>query len=169
MTLPQGLDAKTFSMMQTGEPYSVYRKTTLGKVVVNVLSPFSNQKEELLLTGNPRTDSSAKVEIWSEMADVFFKRMNTIHFSAGRVIKVDVAPKQVVAEVKAIEQYSDEELREVVNQRYASLQKTVSGVETASTLYRMIELAREMEKSEKIIKVMESKLAAVQQGVQTPD
>lgn len=153
-------DPRVFSSMQSNTPYATYRKTILGKVYVTVLSPFTNKPEGVLLEGEPKTDERAMVDVWSEMQDLYFKRQNKKHFQEGTIIKVQREVKEEFPHT--IEQYSDDELKEVLNYRYASLVKTINDINTVPVLIRMTELAREGEKSEKIIRAIEARLSEVQ-------
>jgi hypothetical protein len=154
-----GFDPRVFASMQSASPYASYRKTILGKVYVMVLNPFTNKPEGILLEGEPKEDDKAVIDVWSEMEDLYFKRQNRKHFQEGTIIKVQREEKP---EVHTIEQYSDEELKEVINYRYITLNKTLNEITTAPVLMRMLDLAREMEKSERIVKAIEARLSAVQ-------
>jgi hypothetical protein len=154
-------DPEFYAAMQTGSPYSIYRKTTPSKVVVGILSPFDNKPEILLLFGDPKKDTTARISLWSEMEDVYFKRYNKRHLEMGVVIPFETV-KVEVPEKKAIEQFSDEELKDVINSPYAKLAKTVADIRTPAVIMRMLELSREMEKSEKIVNVFEAKLSELQ-------
>lgn len=169
--MPEQYDPQVFSAMQADEPFSTYRKTILGKVFVQVLDPFSHIPQGLLLSGVKGTDTE-KVDMWSVQEDLFFRRMNKKHLETGMVIKVPKAkPTEVpVVEVKKLEQYSDEELRALVDhdsKHFIALQKTLANITSEAVAYRMLELAKELEKSEKIIKAIETKLAELQ--AHTPD
>jgi hypothetical protein len=152
-------DPRVFASMQSGAPYATYRKTILGKVYVTVLSPFTNKPEGILLEGEPKEDSRAIIDVWSEMEDLYFKRQNKKHFQEGTIIRVEREPVQ---ELHTIEQYSDNELKEVINYRYITFNKTLNEITTAPVLMRMLDLSREMEKSERIVKAIEARLSAIQ-------
>jgi hypothetical protein len=153
-------DPQTYANMQTGKPYASYRKTILGKVYVNVLDPFNNQPTGFIIAGRPDSEE-AIYDVFSEMEDVYFKRSNRKHFDMGELIKFERPTVEVVKE-KTIEQYSDEELKEVINFPYMKLRKYIDGTEVEAVLFRMIDLAREMEKSEKIIRLLEGRLSEIQ-------
>lgn len=156
------LDARTISAMQGGSPFASYRKTIVGKVYVTVLNPFTGVPEGLVLFGDSN-NVDAVVDVWTEKEDLFFKRMNRRHFEVGNIIPF-TKPVDKPAE-KTIEQFSDDELRTVVNQRFYSLQKTLQEVKTEAVLLRMLDIARQEEKSEKIITIITSRLSDVQGGV----
>lgn len=156
--MPNTFDPRTFSQMQAGMPYASYKKTILGKVFVNVLDPFSGNPVGLLLEGTKGTDTEV-IDVWNEVEDLFFRRSNKKALETGTVIKIKREEK---VEPKTIEQYSDDELKEVINQRYAAFQKSLSAITSEAVLYRMQLLAEEMDKSERFIGSIKAKLADVQ-------
>lgn len=157
---------EVFSAMQTGKPYKTYRKTILGKVSVTLLDPFTDQPIGMLLKGNPKTDETAMIDIWTEREDMFFKRMNKRHFEIGNLL--EIVRKEEVAE-RGIESYSDEELAAVLKTPFLSLQSTINKVESEAVMLRIVDLAREMEKSDKIMKVLESRLSELQSVTPYPE
>lgn len=154
------LDARMVSAMQSGTPFSSYKKTILGKVYVTVLNSFSGIPEGLILQGE-ENDETVKVDLWSEREDVFFKRMNRKQFETGNIIPA-ARPAEVVEEPKTIEQYNDDEMRTIVNMNYLKLQKLLATVTSEAVVLRMINIARAEEKSEKIINAFTAKLSEIQ-------
>ena len=153
-------DSFVFSAMQTGIPFKSYRKTILGKVYVTVLNPFSNQPEGLLLEGDA-ADQKSVIDVWTEKDDIFFRRMNKVHFDEGAIIEFKKDTNAVPE--RTIEAFTDEELKGVINQKYLALLATLNKTDKEAVLYRMLTIAQSMEKSEKIIKIIESRLAEVQE------
>jgi hypothetical protein len=154
-----GFDTRVWASMQSGTPFNSYRKTILGKVAITILSPFTLKPEGILLEGEPKTDERATIDVWSEMEDLYLKRQNKKHFAEGTIIKVT---REEVPETHTIEQYSDAEILEVLKYKPVSFFKTLEEIKTAPVLMRMAELAREAEKSEKMIQAIETRLSAVQ-------
>jgi hypothetical protein len=154
-------DPEIYAAMQKEDPYKTYRKTVPAKVVVGIISPFDQKPEMVLLFGDPKKDRNAKIDLWSEMEDVYFKRYNKRQLERGVLIPVE-ATKLDLPTKRTIEQFSDDELREVINKPYAQLAKTVADIKTPAVVMRMLELSREMEKSERIVKVFEAKLSELQ-------
>lgn len=152
------LDTKTFSMMQTERPFTSYKKTTLGKVFVTVLNPFTQMPEGLMLEGNFGTESEI-VDTWSEKEDIFFRRMNMAHLKSGAVIKF---VREEKPEEKRIEQYSDAELKELLSLRYLAFSNVLSEVNTEVVLQRLLAIAKQADKSIKYISAIESRLSDVQ-------
>lgn len=153
------LNSAIFSAMQTGKPYATYTKTTLGKVYVTILSPFTSKPEGLLLYGSKKDDETCSVDIWSEMEDVFFKRQNRRLLENGNIVKITKSEKELE---HTIEQYSDSELKEVLSLRFLPFQKILSDIKSEAVLYRLLEFSRELEKSEKFVKAIELKLSEIQ-------
>ncbi len=151
-----------FSAMQTGKPYKSYRKTILGKVYVTILNPFNNEPEGVILEGEPTRSPTAIIDMWSEVDDLFFRRMNKNHFETGVIIPFE--RPDVVEDTHIIEQAGDSELRTIINSKFLSLQSSLNQIKTEAVLYRMIMLATEMEKSEKIITAIKARLAEIQAG-----
>jgi len=152
-------DPEVFSAMQTGDPVATYQKTILAKVSILVLNPFTGAPEELLLYGKPGEEESI-IRTWSVAEDVFFKRMNKRHFTSGVIIKKEST--QVVEETTSLEQSSDEDLLKVVNSKFYALQSVLNKTESEALVNRILTIAREQEKSEKIIKAIETRLAEIQ-------
>jgi hypothetical protein len=153
------MDSEIFNSMQSGTPFATYRKTIPAKVYVTVLNPFNQKAEGIILYGNPKEDETARIDIWNEALDLSFRRLNKKHFDEGTLIKII---KEVPVEKHNIEQYSDSELLETLSYKYYSLTKVVNDIKTVPVLLRMIEIAREEEKSEKIIKMIEARLSKLQ-------
>jgi hypothetical protein len=154
------LDSSTFSLMQTGEPYKSYIKTILAKVYVTVLNPFSNEPEGRILSGNPRAkDENSIIDTWNEKEDVFFKRMNKRHLESGTVIVYRRLPE--VVEVSPNE-VTDEEITTLLNSKFLALQNKVNKMTSVAPVFRVLTIAKELEKSEKIIKFLEGKISELQ-------
>lgn len=158
----QGItDNDVYSAMQTGTPYRSYIKTILGQVYVTYLNPFTDKPEGRILKGNPRQhDRNSIIEIWNEKEDVFFKRLNTRHFDTGTIIEYK-KPENVEESVSP-NQITDDEIVELLGQKFLALQNKINKMTSIAPVYRILELAKEHEKSDKIIKFIETKLSALQ-------
>jgi len=150
---------ETFSNMQTGKPYKSYKKTILAKIYVQLLDPFSETPVGLILETNPKFPGRDIVDVWSEKEDVFFKRANKRQFDQGNIIP-HTRP-EIVNEEPKIESYSDEKLTEIVNSKFLTLQSILNKVETEAVLFRMITIAKEQEKSVKIVGAIEARLSEI--------
>jgi|WetSurSiteA1Bulk_404760.scaffolds.fasta_scaffold11461_3 hypothetical protein len=148
-----------YAAMQAGTPYATYKKTTLGKVFVSVLDPFSGNPVGIILEGE-KGDEKEMIDVWNETEDVFFKKMNRLQFDQGYIIPCIRESKETP---KPLEQYSDTELKELLSMKYFAFQKLLSEITTTAVAQRLLDLAREMEKSEKITLAIETKLSELQQ------
>lgn len=150
-----------FSAMSGGEPFRTYKKQILGKVYVTVWDVFTNAPVGMILEGDPRkNDQTTLIDVWSEKEDVFFRRMNKRSFDLG-VLREHSRPKDEVRE-RTIEEFSDEELTAIINKPFLALQNALNKTESVAVLYRISTLASELEKSEKVIRAIESRLSEVQ-------
>lgn len=160
------LDLAVFTAMNGNDPVAAYRKTTLGKVFVTVLNMFSQEPEALLLYGEPNVSNpDSIVYMYSIPEDVFFRRQNRRHFQDGTIIPVAIAKKeevQPVAEDLPLEQSSDEQLRQLVNSKFKALEAALNKTESEALLNRLVAIARDEEKSERIVKAIETRLSEVQ-------
>jgi hypothetical protein len=152
------LNIKTVSTLQTGEPYKTYRKTILGKVRILAFNVFTQKPEEVLLAGNP-LDTNSMYSVYSEMEDLFFRRNNMRHLKEGTIIAHSVVSD---AEEVGVEQSSDEEIRKAVNSKFAVLQNLLRDTESETFINRVLTIAREEEKSDKIIGFIETRLSEIQ-------
>jgi hypothetical protein len=146
--------------LKAGAPFASYKKTTMGKVYVTTKNPFSGDPEGVLLEGEKGTESEV-IDIWSDEDDVYFRRMNQKQFTLGLIIPYQHGAKP---EVKPYEQYSDAELKEIIDLKYFAFTKILSDIKTEAVIGRMIDLAREMEKSEKIMETLTARLSELQKA-----
>jgi len=153
------IQLKMFAAMQLEKPFKTYRKTVLGRVSVNYIEPFSGKPSGIILMGNPKTDETARIDTWTEVDDSFFRKMNKRHFEVGNLLEMER-----IEEVKerTIESFNDEELTKIINSKYFSLQAILDSTTSVAVLFRMVELAKELEKSDKIMKALESRISELQ-------
>lgn len=157
--------ARMSDAMMEGEPYARYKKTILGKVYVTVLDPYSDEPEGRILQGNPNRPDELDtqiVEVWDARQDSFFRKVNKKHFDAGRVVSIVGELPTVSTSPNAI---SDADLDVLLDGRQTRFLAFLNRLETfteEAPVYRLLNRARELEKSEKIIKHMEDKLAKLQ-------
>lgn len=152
-------DPAVFAAMQVGDPVATYQKTVISNVVVRVLNPFNGEPEELILVGKPGSPDS-QVNTWSVPEDVFFKRMNRVHFESGKVIRIDA--KRSEEPTVIVEQSSDEEVLKLVNSKFSALQSILQKTESEAFVNRLLLAARQEDKSERIIKAIETRLSEIQ-------
>lgn len=154
-------DVQTYSLMQTGTPYKSYIKTILGKIYITVLDPFSSRPEGMIIEGNPKgnTKEDCIIDIWDEKGNAYFVRANKRHFEMGNLI--EYKRKQAKPE-KSANEITDEELEEILNSKFFTLQNKLNKFTSVAPVFRMLDMAQELEKSEKIIKTIEAKLSEIQ-------
>lgn len=156
-------DQSIYSAMQDGEPLAVYRKGILGKVHVITLNPFTEEAEGIILEGNPtKADEidTQVVELWSTKSQLFFERMNKKHIAAGRLNLVKKAALPKAPPSPNI--ISDEEIDVLLNSKFLALRARLDKFTDSAPVFRLVNRARELEKSEKIIKHIEEKISQLQ-------
>lgn len=153
-----------FSAMIGGKPIKTYKKTILGRVYVTALNMMTGTPtpEGVILDGDPRKDEIGTMfDIFSEQEDYFFKKMNKRHFDSGIIIehvRTD-APR-----VRTIEEFSDEELKAIIMKPFKALEASLNSTNSVATLFRIRSLAEDLEKSEKVIRHIDSRLSEVQEN-----
>lgn len=156
-----------FTAMSEDKPLRSYIKTILGKVYVEVWNSLTNKTEGLLMEGDPRKkDAGSIFDTFSEQEDVFFRRRNKRHFDTGILISYS-RPVDVVRE-KTIEEFSDEELTTIINKPFLALQAVLNKTESEIVISRILVLAQELDKSDKVVRAIESRLSEVQGGTTMP-
>lgn len=152
---------EVYSAMEMDRPFASYIKTILGKVAVTVWDITLEKPVDVILKGNPkRKDEECIVKVWSVKEDAFFKRVNQNHFRKGLIIPLIMEDKP--APEKTIEQATDDELKEIINSRFLALQNKLNKVNSIPVLFRMLGIAQDEEKSDKIIKAIEARISEVQ-------
>jgi len=145
------MEYNVFSAMQADEPLARFKKQIVGKVHVVALNPFSGEPEKIILQGNK---DGSYIEVWTEKALVFFERINKEHFNAGRLLKV----KEVVKEPPSPNILTDEEIEVLLDGRktkFFALQKRVGTFTDTAPVIRLLNRARDLDKSETMIKYLE--------------
>lgn len=158
---------EVFANMADGKPLKSYKKVVLGKLLLRIWDSMSNVATEKIFSGDPRKGDETVFDVYSEREKVYFERMNQAHFKSGSLIeyKRPEAPQEVV---RTFEQYTDEELADIVNSRFLSLQSTLNKIESIAVLFRIKNLASEFEKSEKIIRAIEARISELQAAEFSP-
>lgn len=156
----------TYSAMQDGKPYSVYKKSILGQVYVQAINPFNGEPEGILLKGNHlANDENCFIQLWSVKEHEFFKRTNKLHIQKGYLIPVEV-PKYVktVDTYTGIDysQYTDEEIDSVLNSPFLSLRAHLNKSDSEPYALRILDRARVLEKSNKIVAAIQSRIEEIQ-------
>lgn len=151
------------SALHGGVPYKSYKKTILGKVYITVWNSFEQTPEGLLLFGDPaKSDDECFIDTWTQDEDYYFKSKNKRHLQTGNVIEVVRNTDPVE---KTIEEYSDEELEAVLDEKFKkhfALQALLNGTESIALLFRIKGIAQEQEKSDKAVKAIEARISELQ-------
>jgi hypothetical protein len=154
-----------YSAMSGGRALKTYKKTILGRLYVTALNMLTGTPvpEGVILEGDPRkNDPKCLFDVFTEQEDYFFRKMNKRHFDEGRII--EYSRKDEKERVRTIEEFSDEELKALINKPFLALQNTLTKTTSVATLFRIESLARDLEKSEKVIRAIQSRLSEVQEG-----
>lgn len=150
------------SAINSGKPFKSYIKTILGKVYVTVWDVFQNIPVGVILEGDPKTKADGSyIDLYTEYEDSFFRKHNKRHFDLGNL--VEYVRKEEEKKEKQLEAYSDEELKALINSPFLKLQNALNKTQSVALLFRMEGLAIDLEKSEKVVGAIRSRLSEVQQ------
>lgn len=155
---------RLFSAMNTGTPIRSYKKATLGKVAVKYWDSFNEEPVEGLLVGDPNKDEDTTiVDIWSEKEDVFFKKINASLFTSG-ILKLYIRPStvEVIEQLKKFDASNEEDVLGLLGSKFFSFQSKINSVGSVPALSKLLDKAKEIGKSDKIIKLIEARIAEVQ-------
>ena len=155
------VNPQVFSAMQTSKPYKTYRKAILGRVYVKYYVSFLNKPSDTILSGRPGEESTL-IDTWSEQEDAFFKRMNVNHLKNGVLIPFDRTKHVVESVVNAYNVMTDEGLFELLNSPFFKLQNAINKMTSSAPVYRLLAIAEQEEKSEKIITVIKARLSELE-------
>lgn len=142
-------------------PVKSYKKTTLGKVLLKVWDSMLNAEKELVFRGDPRRGDEAVYDVFSDHERIYFERMNRRLFQTGDLIEY-TRPEALQEVKKPVEQYSDDELKEIINARGFALGAALNKIDSVAVLFRIQSLATEMDKSEKILATINARISEVQ-------
>lgn len=154
-----------YSAMQEGKPLASYKKVILGAVRVVVLNPFSDSPEEIILKGDPNDEKQVEgciVDVWDAKQKSFFERMNAFHLKKGNIIPY-VRPETESTEVN-YNALTDEEISEILDKGYMSLKHTLDRMTEETAVLRVLRIAQEKDKSNKIISKIEERISELQGG-----
>lgn len=154
-------EANVYSMMQTGTPYKSYRKVVLGKIYVTTWDSFQNKPIGMIIEGDPsgKDADACIVDVWDEREDVFFKRANRRQFETGYLVDY-VRP--ITTPPKSPNDFTDDELVTLIGKNFLGLKAVVNKMTSVAPVYRLLIVAKDLEKSEKIIKFLEGRISELQ-------
>jgi hypothetical protein len=151
------MESKLYNALQEGEPVSQYKKTVISQVCVKRINAFTGEPEEIILYGE---DKNGIISLWTPAEDKFFKEMNDLHLKEGTLVPYT---PPVVEPEKTLEEATDEEIEGYVNSKFLKLSKTILNQTTSEEFVNKLLLkAKELEKSDKIIAAIETRLAEIQ-------
>jgi hypothetical protein len=155
-------DFSVFSAMQVGTPYKSYIKTILGKVDVMIWNSFKNEQEGRILQGDPKSNNKdgSIIDVWNEMEDMFFRRMNKRHFERGVLLSYK---RSTVLPPKSPNDRTDEELTEILISPHVKMQHSLEKFTSVVPLFRIKELAIEQERSPKLVAYIETVISKMQE------
>jgi hypothetical protein len=161
---------QTAIMVAKDKPFKSYIKAILGKLQVMTLNPFSNEVESVLLFGNPKSSykEDCIIDVWTEAEDKFLRKNNRYHFEMGQLIPYERTEFNVQSEEEIFNSMPDKDLLGVINGPYVSLLAFLDKLTSPAPVSRMISLAEDAEKSEKIVSPIKRKLEELQAKEFTP-
>lgn len=154
-----------YSAMQEGKPLVSYKKAILGKVRVVVLNPFNDAPEEIILYGdpnNPKDLDTCVVDLWDVKQKSFFERMNKFHLQKGNLVPYE--RKDESENTINYNALTDEEIAEFLDKPYFTIKQMLDNITEENTLLRVLRVAKERDKSNKIISNIEERISEVQGG-----
>jgi hypothetical protein len=159
------LSQKDYGVIEGKPPFATYIKSVLGKVQVRYLSPYNREKEYIILEGDPksRNNESCIIDVWSLSEDRFFRRENQKHFEKGYLLPY-TRKEVVLTEEDTVNSMSDDELKVLLQKdtKFFTLQNKVNKMTSVAPVSRLIEFAKEMEKSQKVIDFLQGKMSEIQ-------
>ena len=144
--------------------YKSYIKRGLGKLYVNTINPFTNETEGIILSGNPRIpDEECIIDVYNEQLDAYLRRANKRHFDTGDLVPYERKEREET-ELDKINKLSDEEIKVILGKKFLAIQNIVEKITSITTLFAMLNIAKELDKSQSIIKLIEARIAYLQQA-----
>lgn len=140
-------------------PVKSYKKVVLGQLLLKTWDSMLGKEVEIIFSGEPNSES-AIFDVWSDWEKLYFERNNKKHFEKGMLIPW--TRQEEVEAVRGFEQYTDAELTEIVNSKFLSLQSTLNKIKTVAVLFRMMAIASELEKSDKITSIIQKRISELQ-------
>ncbi len=134
---------QVFLALQDGDPpFAVYKKTTLGKVLVRYLDPIRMLAEEVVLAGDPESGDldNTTIKVWSSAEDAYLKRQNKSHFVDGVLIPFT----EVEVEEYNVNQISDGEIEEVLQKPFFALKNKLAEFTSPVPVRRFLLMAEKL-------------------------
>lgn len=148
------------SVIYGGTPLKSYIKTILGKVYVTIWDSFTGGPEGVILFGDPRKgDDTCVIDIWTDEEDYYFRTKNKRHLQTGDVI---IYTRKNEVKERTVEEFTDEELIEILNKKYFALHNVLKSTSSVAVLFRIKGLAEKLEMSDKIMSAIDGRISEVQ-------
>ncbi len=130
------------AMQEDAPPYAAYIKTIVGGVVVRYLDPIRMKPEERILVGIPgeADEDNIVIKVWSKAEDAYLKKMNKMHFEAGRLIPYTQAQR----EITTVNQISDEEIELILQKPFFALKNKLEEFTSPVPVRRFLIMAERM-------------------------
>lgn len=148
-------------MAITDTPFKTYKKTILGKVFITVWDEFLRKPVGILMKGDPRKqDAGCFIDVWSEQEDIFFRRSNSVHLETGTIIPY-TRKREIPRET--IESADDDTLKTIIEKKFMALQADLKKLDSLPVLFRLLTLAEDGDKSEKITAAIKRRISEIQE------
>jgi hypothetical protein len=115
------------------------------------------------LYGDPKKgEESTMVDVWNDVQDLFFKRTNKRSLETGMIIEVARKEDSSILNPEPYATASDEEIDSILKQKYYTILSALNKCTNTTVLTRFLERARLLEKSEKIINTIISRISEIE-------
>jgi len=160
----ENLVTQILMAQERGVPEKVYRKVIVGKVVVRIIDPFSGKRTELLVEGDPKVTDPAELEVslWTPLEVKFFEKFNKGLIENGSLVVAGSKSERIINFANAL---SDEELKDLVTDRYFTFKKRLGEITSETTVQRLLQIAKDVNRPAKTLQTIELRLEEIQQGV----
>ncbi|KKM27581.1 hypothetical protein LCGC14_1573350, partial [marine sediment metagenome] len=101
--------------------------------------------------------------VWSEKQDMFFINLNEFHLSNGTIIPFKRSVKEVISKKNKLNTMTDAQMTALIKSPFLKLTNTLNKITSIAQVYRMVKRAEELEKSEKILRVITARLSELQE------
>jgi len=158
-------DTQDYSAMQSGFPLKSYIKKSLAKVEVRILDPFTGNPSSTILQGDPTNTTQVEgciVDCWTDKEVVYFKKQNAKLMVMGVISEYDRASYAGKLAEKNWNALTDEEVVVLVNNKYLALTNTLEKMTSSIMVARVLNIAKNLDKSEKYVRVITERLSELQ-------
>ena len=148
---------------EQGEPVKVYRKAIVGKVIAKVIDPFSGERAEVLISGDPKNTDASELEVslWTPFEVKYFEQYNKGLIEKGSLV---LAQSKSEFKVNYSNALSDEQLVEIVSSPFFSMRKAINEITSETTIQRLLKAAKEANRPAKTVQEIELRLEEIQQN-----